>query len=89
MIPRSQAWGFDEFVVVAAVRYCLDRKDGSPSMCVEWLAENWPLFSDNTRAVIQRDVENTLHVAREWKSRMFEVQEWEKVRALWRQETHA
>lgn len=46
----------DEFVVVSAVRYAMGRATYIVEMTCEWVINHWDALSDNTRAVIARDV---------------------------------
>lgn len=54
-----------EFLVISAVRYAR----GSATYIVErtcrWVIEHWPELSENTRAVIARDVELEVKLRRE------------------------
>ena len=50
-------WGSDEFIVTAAVRYCLGRRTYIVKDCVEWILANWQRFSSYTQLTIQRDIE--------------------------------
>ena len=46
----------DEFLVVSAVRYARGRATYVVEETCEWVIDHWPELSDNTRAVIARDV---------------------------------
>lgn len=46
----------DEFLVIGAVRYARGRATYVVEETCEWVVEHWPELSDNTRAVIARDV---------------------------------
>lgn len=50
------AWGRDDMMALAAVRYCLGRSSYIVGDCVEWLIEQWPNFSDSIKRTILRDV---------------------------------
>lgn len=52
-IPLTPA---DEFLVVSAVRYARGRATYIVEQTCEWVIEHWEQLSDNTRAVIARDV---------------------------------
>ena len=52
-IPLTPA---DEFLVVSAVRYARGRATYIVEETCEWVIDHWPELSDNTRAVIARDV---------------------------------
>ena len=45
-----------EFLVVSAVRYARGRATYIVEMTCEWVIEHWAELSENTRAVIARDV---------------------------------
>lgn len=46
----------DEFLVTSAVRYARGRATYIVEMTCEWVIHHWEQLSDNTRAVIARDV---------------------------------
>ena len=46
----------EEFLVVSAVRYARGRATYIVEMTCEWVIDHWDLLSENTRAVIARDV---------------------------------
>ena len=48
--------GWDGFMGIAAVRYCLGRASYAPSVAMDWCCKNWARMSDNDRHVIVRDV---------------------------------
>ena len=90
-------WGRDELMVIAAFRYCCGRQTDIVGDCVEWLIRIWPELKPETRALIQRDLEEEF--ARDDGVREFGIvrsfkplgddcdrAEWERVRALWRTE---
>ena len=52
-IPLTPA---DEFLVIGAVRYARGRATYVVEMTCEWVIAHWEQLSDNTRAVIARDV---------------------------------
>lgn len=46
----------DEFLVIGAVRYARGRATYVVEQTCEWVTKHWEQLSDNTRAVIARDV---------------------------------
>lgn len=52
-IPLSPA---EEFLVIGAVRYARGRATYIVEMTCEWVIDHWEQLSENTRAVIARDV---------------------------------
>ena len=87
------AWGRDDLMAIAAVRYCLGRMTYIVGECADWLIEQWPNIAPSARAVIERDVEEAF--ASDVKARMRGDQykplgmdcdraQWERVRRLWR-----
>lgn len=87
-------WGRDELMVVAAFRYCLGRRTYIVSDCVDWLLAHWEVFSDQTRSIIKRDLEEEF--ARDDAARAggagrltyplgmdCDRAQWERVRNLW------
>lgn len=91
-ITREQAWGFNDLMVVAAFRYCCGRQTYIVGACVDWLIEIWPMLAENTRAVIQRDLEAEFERDDEARARNenykplgwdCDRQDWERVRELW------
>ena len=89
---KQSDWGRDEFMVIAAVRYCIGRKTYVVSDCVDWLIANWKNFEKSTRDVIRGDLEWSFEEddrdraeKREHKKLGFDMdrRQWERVRALW------
>ena len=86
------AWGRDDLMAIAAVRYCLGRMTYITSDCSEWLVHQWPNIKPNARAVIQRDIDEAFardDEAREagdsYKPLGWDCDRaaWQKVRELW------
>lgn len=86
------AWGRDDLMAIAAVRYCLGRMTYITSDCSEWLVAQWPNIKPNARAVIQRDIDEAFardDEAREsgdsYKPLGWDCDRavWQKVRELW------
>lgn len=85
-------WGRDDIMALAAVRYCLGRMTYIVSDCADWLPTVWPHLSEDTRHVIQRDVEEEFE--RDDRARAeggtylplgmdMDRRQWERVRKLW------
>lgn len=55
----------DEFLVISAVRYARGRATYVVEETCEWVIEHWEQLSDNTRAVIARDVALEVKLRRE------------------------
>ncbi len=87
-LTREQAWGWEETMVVAAVRHCLASRSGIVMDCTEWLCGSWDVLSERNRELIRRDVVAAF-AAGSWVPNHWAEQQWEKVRALWTQERKA
>lgn len=86
------AFGRDDLMALAAVRYCLGRMTYIVSDCADWLVHQWPHISPSTRAIIQRDIEAEFErddAARERGDAYLPLgmtmdrRTWERVRGLW------
>lgn len=86
------AWGRDDLMTIAAVRYCLGRASYITSDCSEWLVQQWPNIRPSARVVIQRDIDEAFardDVAREagddYKPLGWDCDRaaWQRVRELW------
>jgi len=55
----------DEFLVIGAVRYARGRATYVVEETCEWVIDHWAELSDNTRAVIARDVQLEVQLRRE------------------------
>ena len=86
------AWGRDDLMAIAAVRYCLGRMTYITIDCSEWLVHQWPNIKPSARAVIQRDIDEAFardDEAREagdsYKPLGWDCDRavWQKVRELW------
>ena len=93
-LTRRQAWGFGDLMVIAAFRYCCGRQTYIVGACVEWLIDIWPMLSENTQAVIKRDLESEFERDDEARARGESYRplgadcdraDWERVRKLWGQ----
>ena len=85
----------DHLMVIAAFRYCLGRQTYIVGDCADWLINTWPLLSDQTKAIIQRDLEEAFtrddedrEAGRDYKTLGHDCDraEWERVRKLWGKE---
>lgn len=47
----------DHLMIIAAFRYCLGRQTYIVAHCRDWLSDNWHSIPENTRGIIQRDLE--------------------------------
>ena len=94
-LTREQGWGWNEIMVLSAVRYCVGRQTYVVRVCADWLVDIWPMLGANTKAVIQRDLE--MEFESDDNARMREAnykplghdcdrKDWERVRALWKGE---
>lgn len=95
-ITTEQAWGFSQLMAIAAFRYCVGRQTYIVGACADWLIESWPLFSDNTKAVIQRDLIAEFQRDDEARARGESYRplgwdcdrnDWERVRKLWERQS--
>jgi len=93
-LTREQAWGWEELMVIAAFRYCLGRRTYIVETCADWIVMMWPVFSQKSRAIIERDLEAEFRhddlqraTGDTFKSLGDDCDRraWEKVRALWTQ----
>lgn len=91
MLPAMK-YGRGDLMAVAAFRYCCGRMSYIVSDCADWLISVWPELSDNTKTVIQRDLEREFQ--KDDQARLAGDQykplgmdcdraEWERVRKLW------
>jgi hypothetical protein len=93
-LTRVQAWGWQDLMVIAAFRYCLGRRTYIVGACCDWLVDIWSLLEEKTQFVIQRDLDREFELddaARERGEDYHPLgndcdrQDWERVRALWRE----
>lgn len=84
--------GHDELMVVAAVRYSLGRMTYIVSDCADWLIKIWPMLSESTRKIIQRDLDEAFarddqdrDAGRDYKALGMDCdrEKWDRVRELW------
>lgn len=86
-------WGDSDLMALCAMRYCMGRRTYIVGMCVDFLIKNWKHFSQKTKDLIQRDLEDEF--IRDERDRKTEAtyfalghdcdkKEWERVRDLWR-----
>ena len=86
------AWGRDDLMAIAAVRYCLGRMTYITSDCGEWLIAQWPNIKPSAQAVIGRDIDEAFERDDEARDSGDAYKPlgcdcdravWAKVRALW------
>ena len=79
------AWGRDDLMAIAAVRYCLGRMTYITSDCSEWLVQQWPNIKPSARAVIQRDIDEAFACDDEAREAgdSFRPLGWDCDRAVW------
>lgn len=84
--------GHDHLMVIAAFRYCLGRSTYIVGECAAWLIKTWPLLNEQTKTIIQRELEEQFELddiaraeQREYKPLGWDCdrREWERVRKLW------
>lgn len=82
----------DHLMVIAATRYCIGRMTYVVNDCADWLIKIWPMLSQKTTSIIQRDIEEAFKRDDEDREsgRLYKAlgndcdrQDWERVRALW------
>ena len=89
---KADKYGRGDLMAIAAFRYCCGRMSYIVWDCADWLIQVWPELSDNTKAVIQRDLEREFQ--KDDQARLAGDQykplgmdcdraEWERVRKLW------
>ena len=94
-LTREQGWGWNELMVLSAFSYCCGRSTYVVGVCADWLLDIWPMLGENTRHVIQRDLE--LAFERDDKARATgdsykplgwdcDREQWERVRKLWKEQ---
>lgn len=92
MAIDETCWGEGQTMAMAAVRYCIGRKSYIVSDCTNWLIAHWDDFTDDTKKIIERDIEK--EVEKDNAARLAgspyrplgmdcDRAEWEKVRELW------
>lgn len=60
VVRRDVAWGRDDLMALAAVRYCLGRSSYIVGDCVDWLHYQWPNLSGSIKRTIARDVDEAI-----------------------------
>ncbi len=95
-ISTHTAWGRGDLMAIAAIRYCLGRQTYIVGDCADWLIAAWPHISESARKTIQRDVEKEFTRDDEARERNAahkplgadcDRADWERVRALWKEQT--
>ena len=86
------AFGRDDLMALAAVRYCLGRSSYIVGDCVDWMIAQWPNLSDSIKRTIARDVDEAFARDDEARSKGREHKplgwdcdrrEWERAQRLW------
>lgn len=86
------AWGRDDLMAIAAVRYCLGRMSYITGDCSDWLRAQWPNLKPGARQVIQRDIDEAFANDDAARAEDYPYKplghdcdraEWQKVRAMW------
>ena len=93
IVKQSGAYGRNDLMAIAAVRYCTGRMTYIVSDCATWLIEIWTKLDPSAQKTIQRDIEDAFSNDDEDRARSLEHKtlgwdcdraEWEKVRRLWK-----
>ena len=86
------AWGRDDLMALAAVRYCLGRMSYIVGDCCEWLPRVWPHIKPSMRTIIARDIDEAIRRDSEARARGdehlplgmdFDRAEWVRMQRLW------
>lgn len=90
---QAMPFGPDQFMIVAAFRYCLGRQTYIVHECADWLLAHWGSIEQPVRSLIQRELERAFES--DDKARAVDAQgckplgwdcdrqQWERVLALW------
>lgn len=90
----SEHWGFNQLMVTAAFRYCLGRRTYIVGVCVDWIIEHWEAFSESTKELIKRELEEEFETDDRQRASGSvsgslgwdcDRRDWERVRALYAQ----
>ena len=57
---KSEPWGHDQMMAVAAVRHCVTVYGPTVHVCAQWLIANWGEFTPETQDCIQYEVRKAL-----------------------------
>ena len=91
-LSEQGAWGWQDLMVLAALRYCLGRMTYIAGVCADWLVDKWPELPPHSRALIRTELDRAFAQDDEdratgasFKALGWDCdrKEWEKVRALW------
>lgn len=89
---KHNHWGFDDLMVSCAFEHCCGRNNYIVGVCVDWIIDQWPNFSNNSKAFIKRHLEKEIKRDDESRERGdrhhplghdCDRELWEKVRNLW------
>lgn len=87
------AWGRDDLMALAAVRYCLGRMSYIVGDCCAWLPRVWPHLRPGTQTIIARDIDEAIRRDTEARSRGdehlplgmdYDRAEWVRMQHLWK-----
>ncbi len=57
---KSEPWGLNQVMAVAAVRHCVTVYGPTVHWCARWVLDNWNEFTPHTRLCIQHEVTKAL-----------------------------
>ena len=85
---RSEPWGLNQMMAVAAVRHCVTIYGPTVNVCARWVVANWHEFTPQTRDCIQYEVgkaleADELHRAGPGSSLDDKRRDLEIIRTLW------
>lgn len=92
-IATPGAWGRDDLMALAAVRYCLGRMSYIVGDCCAWLPHVWPQLRPSVQAVIARDIDEAIRRDTEARSRGdehlplgmdYDRADWVRMQLLWK-----
>ncbi len=87
------AWGRDDLMALAAVRYCLGRMSYIVGDCCKWLPSVWPHLKPSMQTIIARDIDEAIRRDTEARARGDEHlplgmdcdrAEWVRMQHLWK-----
>jgi hypothetical protein len=57
---KSEAWGPNQMMAVAAVRHCVTVYGPTVHVCAQWVIANWGEFTPETQDAIKYEVERAM-----------------------------
>lgn len=91
-MSHAKNFGRDDLMVIAAFRYCLGRMTYVVGECADWIIEQWPNFSERSKIIIRRELEEAFQrddQERERNAGSYRTlghdcdrQQWERVRSF-------